>query len=247
MHLRGQVSLEQIAAITGARSSRRALAEAEYLLVEGLHKLDTPEAKRAWLDLVASRTDTRRWLATVIKRKIISKPWAIMACEAEGEAWPAALWEPGGYGLDELRPSEDAGHGDYVEPLIVYALGGKLDHAVRLTGPFSERGDAPTSVIHEDWIGYPAEVEDYIDDGLISYADLKTIAKEDGFDSVDEWIKDSLAETRPIAHRAGFAASIWFDIIHYSGAPGDSEGYSWPEIERRYALEIAWENAGWLR
>jgi len=249
MNLRGQVSLAHVAAITGARTPRRALAEAEYLLIEGWGKLGTPSAKQAWVDLALSRDNFRRWLATVIKRKIVSKTWAIAACDAAGEAWPAALTESGGYGFDELRPGHEMNdEGDYVSPLLVYAKGEAMDHAVRLMGPFASGRADP--FIEETWIDDPSDVEAFVDESLISYADLGSMAEQDGFDSVQEWIDSSLAEPtplfpNPVEDRAQFAASLW-DSIRGLGGGDDTTNFTWPELERRYALEIAWENAGWL-
>ncbi len=253
MNLRGQISLEQIAAMIGAATPRRAIAEAEYLLVDGWHKLDTPEARRSWTELAGSRDDFDRWLATVIKRKIISESWAIIACEAMGRPWPAGYSESGGYGLNELRPDGDnTGSEDYISPIIVFALNDKLDHAVRLMGPFYHGRNIERATIDEDWISDPSEVEDYIDEGLCSYADLTTVALRHGFESVEEWVRVNLGDPtplfpNPIKDRAQFAASLWDTITSYSGPPGDTHGFTWDEFSRRYALEIAWENAGWLR
>jgi len=249
MNLRGQVSVEQVAALTGAATPRRALAEAEYLLVEGWHKLDTPPARDAFRDLARSRDHFDRWLATVIRRKIISKTWAIMACEATKTPWPAAMFEPGGYGFDELRPTDDSEEGSYVEPHIAYVREGKIDSVVRLMGPFihpARRGRDPYASIEETEVSYPEEVTDYITEGMIKSCDLETVADDRGFDSVEEWIKSNLDEKNPIEDRAQFLASIWFDIMHYGGTPGDSENHTWDVIERRYTLSIAWEDAGWL-
>lgn len=254
MNLRGQIPIDRIAAITGAKTPRRAIAEAEYLLVEGWGKLGTPSAKQAWIDLATSRDNVRRWLATVIKRKIVSKTWAIAACDAAKEAWPAAISEGGGYGLSDLRPEEDGDRrGDYISPIVVYAVGETLDHLVRYMGPFYPEGRNAEGEpeIYADYHSDPSDTEDFVDEGLISYADLGSMAERDGFDSVQEWIDSHLAEPtplfpNPVEDRAQFAASLWESILSYGGG-GDSTTYAWPEFERNHALEIAWENADWLR
>lgn len=189
------------------------------------------------------------------KRSRTLHAWVRAAIEASDPAasWPAVLFEPGGYGLDDLRPrEEDSYHSEYVEPIVIYVRGNALTDGRRFTGPFyprgggrRERGEHPNDAVIEDSYFQPNDALDQVDDGLISSAGLQDMAVEEGFGSVEEWVRHGI-EDGDVIQRAHFAASIWFSIAGYSGLDQD-DGYSWDEFRKRCDLEIAMEDAGWLR
>lgn len=236
-------AVETLAPLISAPSEKRAKSEASYLLTGVLFRDGSPTAFDHFLDLLESREWERQWLAKVIQRKLIDKAWAVKGLDSVGQEWPAAIFEPGGYGIDELKPTEDSRDGDYVEPTIAYARGDEVTTITRLSGPFENTRSDDGFVIFEDSM----DVDDIRvpDQSVVSSNDLEHFAVEQGFETVEDWIEDGL-DTGTIEKRAGFAASLGWDVIREEGGSGQSI-YTWPEVQRRYALEIAFENARWLR
>ena len=187
-------------------------------------------------------TALRAWLARVIRKKILTRPIVEAIMKAFDMMIPLAVWSPGGYGLD-VPAGEDV--------VIIYdnwdgahIWGGsddsdegqqhmRADHAQSVEVNSFTDANEPLS-----WFADQGGHEDLARDMDIEVDEILNIFREpeDGED---------------IANIANDRAQYFWDVSSRQGAHelsgGSPEHYDWDDYARVFAIELAYEDVGWLR